>query len=311
MRKQSLLILFFILPSLFFSCSGGKDVILNNLSEKDANVIIVFLSSKGILASKISVASTGAGSDSSAAKFNLEVPSNKSVEAMALLNQNGLPQKQGTTLLDLFGKSSFMSTDKEETIRYQAGLSQQIANVISMIDGVIYANVQLSFPDSGESLTDGGVAQKPTAAVFVKHQGVMDEPNNHLVLKIKRLVSGSVQNLSIDDVTVVSDKSRFTDVSPSNPLTLYTASHGDEQVKIWSIIMNKSSTGKFRLFFFFLMVIVLLLATALGWLVWKIYPILRSGDGFKKLLTIAPFSQNIQEPQLPQKPSSESTSNES
>ncbi len=295
MRKNLLPILFFLLGSMFVSCSGGKDIILNNLNEKDSNVIIVFLSSKGISAAKKTVGSTGGGVESGAAKFNIEVSSGKSVLAMALLNQNGLPQKQGTTLLDLFAKSSFMSTDKEETIRYQAGLSQQIANVILMIDGVIDANVQLSFPESTDLGAENELVQRPTAAVFVKHQGVMDEPNNHLIIKIKRLVSGSVQNLSIDDVTVVSDKSRFTDVSPSDSIKTISAAHADEQVKIWSITMNKNSTGKFRLFFFFLMAVLLLLAAALGWVIWKVYPIVRGGGGFMKMLKLAPYSMPSEE----------------
>ncbi len=288
-------VLFCSLILLFAACSAGKDIILNSLSEKDANVIIVFLASKGIAAAKKPVSSTGAGVDTGGLKFNIEVGSGKSVQAMALLNQNGLPQKQGTTLLDLFAKSSFMSTDKEETIRYQAGLSQQIANVILMIDGVIEANVQLSFPEISEEATESGLVQRPTAAVFVKHQGVMDEPNNHLILKIKSLVSGSVQNLSLDDVTVVSDKSRFTDVSPTDSLRSTTSAHLDEQVKIWSITMNKNSTGKFRLFFFFLMAILLILAAALGWVIWKVYPIVKNGGGFMEMLKIAPYSVTLEE----------------
>ena len=290
MRKNLLPIIFCVLCTFFSSCSGGKDVILNSLSEKDSNVIIVFLSSKGISASKKAITSTGGAGDTGPPKFNIEVGSGNSVQAMALLNQNGLPQKQGTTLLDLFAKSSFMSTDKEETIRYQAGLSQEIANIILMIDGVIDANVQLSFPDTTDVGIENGIVPRPTAAVFVKHQGVIDEPNNHLILKIKSLVSGSVQNLSLDDVTVVSDKSRFTDVSPTDSMKSVSAAFGDEQVKIWSITMNKNSTGKFRLFFFFIMAILLLLASALGWVIWKVYPIIRNSGGFMKMLKVAPYS---------------------
>ncbi len=56
-------------------------------------------------------------------------------------------------------------------------------------------------------------AQRVTAAVYVKHQGIVDDPNSHLISKIKRLVAGSVTGLDINDVTVISDRSRFTDVT--------------------------------------------------------------------------------------------------
>ena len=289
MNKKFIPLLFCFFGALFLSCSSSKSVILNNLNEGEANVIVVFLESKGISAEKATVVSTGAGAESGAPKFNISVAASRSVEAMSLLNQNGLPQRQGTTLLELFSKSSFMSTDKEENIRYQAGLSQQLANVILMIDGVIAANVQLSFPDPNEETAEGAIKKLPTAAVFVKHQGIIDDPNSHLVLKIKLLISASVQDLTIDNVTVVSDKSRFTDVSPIESLKATTAAKADEQVKIWSITMNKNSTGKFRLFFFFLMTLLLLLGALLGWIIWKVYPTIKDSGGFAKLFNPIPF----------------------
>jgi type III secretion protein J len=297
-HKKFITYIFCFLAFIFFSCSATNTTILNGLEEREANVIVVFLESKGIKASKAEVTSTGAAAaQSSSVKFNIQVPSSRSIEAMALLNQNGLPQRQGTTLLELFAKSGFMSTDKEETIRYQAGLAQQLVNIILMIDGVIDASVQLSFPDTAEEGTESSIKSVPTAAVFVKHQGVFDDPNSHLVTKIKRLVSGSIQNLTIDNVTVVSDRSRFTDLSPSESLKELTSAKGDEQVRIWSITMNKNSTGRFRLFFFFLTSITIIFALALGWLIWKMYPVIRNNGGFIKIFNIAAFPvEKKQEP---------------
>lgn len=290
MRKKFIPLVFSLIGLIMTSCSTAQDTILNNLEEREANVIVVFLESRGIDATKSPVKSSGGAGDTGAPKFNIGVPSKLAVEAMSILNQNGLPQRHGTTLLELFAKSGFMSTDREETIRYQAGLAQQLVNVILMIDGVIDANVQLSFPDITEDNFDQSVIKVPTAAVFVKHQGIFDDPNSHLIVKIKRLVSGSIQGLTLDNVTVVSDKSRFTDTSPAESLKDTTCAVGDEQVKIWSITMNKNSTGKFRVFFFFLTSIMILFALLLGWFIWKMYPTIRANGGIKKLFMPAPYT---------------------
>lgn len=295
MHKMIKASFFCLLTLLMVSCSSTNTTILNNLSERDANIVVVFLESKGIKAEKKLVSTTGAGAAGAAAKFNIEVAQKASVDAMAFLNQNGLPQRQGTTLLELFAKSGFMSTDKEETIRYQSGLAQQISNTIMMIDGVIDASVQLSFPQQNEDAIQESQG-RPTAAVFVKHQGVFDDPNTYLVLKIKQLVAASVQNLSIDDVTVVSDKSRFTDVSPADALKESQVAKLDEQVKIWSITMNKNSTGKFRFFFFFLMTFLILFALTTGWMIWKIYPLLKQKGGLTNLISLAPLSTAVKAP---------------
>lgn len=291
--KRLTLLLFCFMGIFLSSCSGGNSTILNNLEEKEANIIVVFLESRGISATKVQAKASTTGAESSIVKFNIEVSGNQAVSAMSLLNQNGLPQRQGTTLLELFAKSGFMSTDKEETIRYQEGLAQQIENVILMIDGVLNASVQISFPDANEESIAEKSKMHPTAAVFIKHQGVFNDPNSHLVSKVKQLVAGSIQGLSIDDVTVVSDVSRFTDVAPMGNMSESNIAKTDEQVRIWSITMNKNSTAKFRLLFFLLTGIMILFALLLGWVIWKVYPMIKSGGGFKKFLNLAPFTPKI------------------
>lgn len=271
-----------------------KTMIINDIDEREANEIVVFLASKNIEAEKIAGTSASpTGGTETANLWSIAVPPAKMTEAMALLNQNGLPRKKGTNLLSLFAKQGLMSSDKEETIRYQAGLAEQIAGTIRKIDGVIDADVQLSFP-STENFTPGAPQQRVTAAVYVKHQGVLDDPNSHLVTKIKRLVAGSVNGLDVNDVTVISDRSRFTDITLGQPPESLTAK-AKEYVSIWNIVMDKTSASRFRFLFFSLVVSAIILFLVLGWLVWKFYPILKKKGGFKELLRPMPM-QNKEPP---------------
>lgn len=274
--------------SLLLLTACGKDAeVISNLDERDANLIVVFLESKGIAAKKIASSSGPAvGAANTGPKFSIHVDQKASINAMAVLNQNGLPQRQGTNLLDLFAKQGLMSSDKEETIRYQAGLAQQITNTILMIDGVIDASVQLSFPPQETAPGETPVSTKITAAVYVKHQGVIDDPNSHLETKIKRIVSGSITGLDLNDVTVVSDWSRFTDVRPSPSVDPMSPAIQDN-VNIWSITMTKASVAKFRSIFFTLLVASIGLAIALAWMIWKFYPILKQ-RGMKEFFSPTP-----------------------
>lgn len=269
------------------SCSESK-AIISGVNEREANIIVVFLDSKGIVAYKEKMAtSPGATGDAAMPKYNIVVDGSRSIEAMALLNSNGLPQRQGTTLLELFAKQGLMSTDKEETVRYQAGLAQQITNMILMIDGVIDASVQLSFPQA-EAGTEEAKKEEVTAAVFVKHQGIIDDPNSHLENKIKRLVTGSVNGLDLSNVTIISDRSRFTDISADSlPQSLDRA--GTEYVRIWSMIMSKESASKFRFIFVLLLILALLLAISIGWILWKVYPTLKASGGLNELFNPLPM----------------------
>jgi type III secretion protein J len=298
MRKAFLWLLPLIL--LLSGCETNR-VIVNNVDEREANEIIVFLASKGINVQKVAApTAVGVAAQAGAPKYSLAVSEKDMNEAMAILNQNGLPRKQGTNLLELFAKQGLMTTDKEESIRYQAGLEQQIANTIRKIDGVIDAEVQLAFPDTSAATTAGQAptapVQRVTAAVYVKHQGIVDDPNSHLVSKIKRLVAGSVNGLDINDVTVISDRSRFTDVTLGGSLE-GASNQPRDYTSIWSIVIAKHSLPKFRLLFFMLIFSNIAFLVFALWMVWKVYPILREHGGFRQLLNPAP----MQKPEEPPK----------
>ncbi|MDN3509642.1 MAG: EscJ/YscJ/HrcJ family type III secretion inner membrane ring protein [Candidatus Neptunochlamydia sp.] len=274
---------------LFTGCDSNREVV-SNIDEKEANVILVLLESKGIPASKSAAATSAIGSEGSGAKYAIMVPEKYSIEAIAYLNQNGFPRTKGATLLDLFAKQGLMTSDKEETIRYQAGLAQQLTNTIMMIDGVIDANVQLSFPPEETTLGGQEATQKRiTAAVYVKHQGVIDDPNIHLENKIKRLISGSVSGLDINDVTVVSDRSRFTDIT----LEQMPEALAGEYVSIWNIVMSRKSVTRFRVLFFIITAIAVILAIILGWISWKFYPHLKKKGGLKELFNPIPLLNTL------------------
>lgn len=273
---------------LFTGCDTKKQIV-SQVDEREANVILVYLASKGIAATKEQASSGGiGGGENSVVKFNIFVDDSQMIDAMSLLNQSGLPRKQGTNLLDLFAKQGLMSSDKEETIRYQAGLEQQITNTILLMDGVIDATVQLSFP-SNDNTFETTTKERTTAAVYVKHQGIIDDPNFHLENKIKRLVSGSVVNLDINDVTVVSDRSRYTDIAAKDTSDMVNANK--EYVSIWSIVMSKQSAARFRILFFFILFPAIIFAVIMGWLLWKFYPLIKR-KGLKEFLSLTPLFED-------------------
>lgn len=269
--KRRALFAFAIFGLLLSGCETPK-AIVNQIDEREANEIIVFLASKGIQATKTQAASTGIGGGSTNL-WNISVKDDRSTEAMAILNANGLPRRTGQSLLDLFSASGMMTSDKEETIRYQAGIAEQLKNMIRMIDGVIDVDVQLAFPSSDTMATPGATPEKVTASVYIKHQGVFDDPNNYLEMKIKRLVAGSVTDLSYDNVTVVADRSRLTDIRLSPEGQIISARPTElGKTRIWSIEIDKSSTTRFRLIFFSMIFIILLFAGFIGLMVYRFYP---------------------------------------
>ncbi|MCB1111285.1 MAG: type III secretion inner membrane ring lipoprotein SctJ [Chlamydiales bacterium] len=279
-----LLLLCFCLP-LLTSCDSRKTIV-HGLDEKEANEIIVFLASKGIEAGKVqNTEGTGSGPQKQVL-WDIAVDNDVSKEAMSELNQSGLPRRRGQNLLNIFSNVGLVPTDMQEKIRYQAGLAEQIASTIRKIDGVLDAEVQISFPED-DPLNPGKKKEDITASVYVKHSGVLDNPNAHLATKIRRLVTGSVTGLKYDNVTLILDRARYSDYPVGG---FANTEEAKQYVNIWGMVIAKESVTRFRIVFFSMVVVLLLGILAFIWLGWKLFPLLESHGGLKKLFTLKPIS---------------------
>jgi type III secretion protein J len=286
------LVLCFCLP-LLTSCESRKTIV-NGLDEKEANEIIVVLSTKGIDATKVqSTEGAGVGGTSKMVLWDISVNSNQALEALSFLNQSGLPRRRSQNLLGIFTGAGLVPSEMEQKIRYQAGLAEQIASTIRKIDGILDAEVQISFPEEDPLNPGGEKKQKITASVYVKHSGVLDDPNSHLVTKIKRLVAASVTGLDYDNVTVISERARFTEF----PLGIVPGAAEEEKqyVSIWSLIIAKDSAARFRIIFFSFTLLILILFLILLWIIWKIYPLIKSKGGVKELFQLKPLQLKKEE----------------
>jgi type III secretion protein J len=261
---------------LLLAGCATDETIVNNVVEKDANEIIVFLSSKGIDAQKVLTPSSGIGANAPTNLYSIVVSSSQSIEAMAILNKVGLPRPQGITLLDLFAKSGLMSSTMEDTVRYQAGVAEQLKNTIRKIDGILDADVQISYPPATTTQAPGTVAPKITAAVYIKHQGILEDPNSHLEVKIKRLVSGSINGLDYNNVFVVSDRSRFADITLTPEGEMVGAKPVQTYASIWGLVMTQGSVTRFKFIFSLGLLLLLALFGGLGWLIYRFYPEIRT-----------------------------------
>jgi type III secretion protein J len=277
--------LFFLLSVFCMVFTGcAKKTIINGIEEKESNEILVILASRDIDADKVLAENKSGGGGSKEVLYNIAVSDKDTIKAMAILNQYGFPKKKGVTLLDIFGKAGLVPSEQEEKIRYRAGKEEEIASIIRKIDGVLDANVQLSFPKEDNMRTEIPEDEKVTASVYVKHQGVLDDPNTHLSTKIKRLVAASINGLKYEDVTVISDRARFSGIQPFQQ---GGSAQEKEYVKVWSIVISKESVGTFRTLFFSLCFFSLVLLFVIGWLVWKILPCMSSKEGRHELFSLS------------------------
>jgi len=280
-----LIFILFCLP-LLAGCDSRRTIV-NGLDEKEANGIIVFLSDHNIDAYKVKSEEGGGVGAQSVVLWDISVPEEEATKAMSILNNAGLPRRRGSSLLDIFSKGGLVPTELQEKIKYQAGLAEQIASAIRKIDGVLDAEVVISFPEE-DPLNPGAPKEPITASIFVKHSGVLEDPNSHLISRIKQYVTSAVTGLRFENVNLTPVRARYSDL----PVGGYAATEEEKDyVSVWTLILAQESVTRFRFIFFSFTLLILFGTLALVWILWKTYPLLREAGGFKELFHIHPLKK--------------------
>ena len=136
---------------------------------------------------------------------SLEVKSHKIPEAMELLRKNGYPRDKFSTFKDLFNADKLIATPYEDRTRYTYGLSQELADTLSRVDGVMTARVHLVLPAE-----DDKEAEVASAAVFIKHNPNYDMEEH--IPKIKSVVASGIEGIDYEAVNVALFPAETSDV---------------------------------------------------------------------------------------------------
>ena len=173
------------IPILLLVAGCGTTELYAQLDEQEGNEMLALLLAHGI-ASEKRAAKDGL--------VSLHVDVDRIPAAMDLLRGNGYPRDKFSTIGDLFDTDRLISTPYEDRTRYVYGLSQELADTLSRVDGVMTARVHLVIPAEDDEAT---VA---SAAVFIKHNpdfGMHDH-----IPQIKSIVASGIDGLEYERVNV-------------------------------------------------------------------------------------------------------------
>jgi len=180
----------YALLAALLTCVGCNDVVLYaDMPEKEANEMMALLLDAGITAAK---------EKGTEGRWTLNVIQGEFAKAVGELRKHGYPKDRYEDIGNLFKKSGLVSSPTEERIRLMYGLSQELSDTISKIDGVITAKVHIALPTANPF---GEVKQAASASVFIKHRPSANLTT--LLPQITKLVAGSIEGLKYEDVSTV------------------------------------------------------------------------------------------------------------
>jgi flagellar M-ring protein FliF len=155
------------------------------------------------------------------------VPAGAVHETRITLATAGLPQGGGVGF-ELFDRTHFGATDFVQKLNYQRALQGELARTIGQIREVLHARVHLALPQPSV-FSDRD--RPPTASVVLTlRPGARLAPEQ--VRGIVHLVSGSVEGLRADDVTVIDSAGRMHSQRTDRALGAGASSHLDYQAGV-------------------------------------------------------------------------------
>jgi type III secretion protein J len=242
---------------LTFFLSGCNKELYTDLKEKEGNEMLSVLLEQGIDAEKVS--------QKKGRLVSLMVNQEDMARAINILKNRGYPRDRYTSVGELFKKDGLISSPLEERARYIYGLSQEVADTLSQLDGVITARVHVVMPDSSDRKKR---VEPATASVFIKYTESVKLED--FVPQIKMLVNNSIEGLDYDHITV--------GLFPSQPEDLTS---GIVMETILSVSVAEKSTGRF---YALIMITLVILLSAIGAIVYL----------FQQLKQKAQLIQNVE-----------------
>ncbi len=177
---------------LAFALCGCSANVAHNLEESDANRIVVALTRQGLSAQKASDAQHEG-------RWVVEVPRERSAEALELLASAQLPPQKTTGLLEALGEGGLVPSPVAEQARLLAGTAGELERSLRAVEGVVTARVHLAAaPVSPLALPEE--RGQPSASVLLTYRGASSPLGP---LDIQRLVAGALPGLKPEQVTVV------------------------------------------------------------------------------------------------------------
>jgi type III secretion protein J len=189
------LIVILLIAAVFASCR--KMDLYHDLTEEEANEILVVLHQEGVRADKLKEVRQNE------VFWTIQVDPKRVTDARRLLVEHNLPRKRELGLSGVYKEKGLIPTPDEQKARYLLALKGEIINSLLKIPDVLDADVVINIPSPEEFATVEAKEKRPTASVVIKAKPTLAAESALSESRIQQFVANTVENLNPRDVSVI------------------------------------------------------------------------------------------------------------
>ena len=197
-RQRFSFLIVLVLAVALFAAGCGRVELHRDLTEEDANEIMVLLAENDIKADKKREVRQNVVS------FIIEVRESDMVKARSLLVKHNLPRRKELGLTGVYKEKGLIPTPDEQKARFLLAIKGEIINSLERLPQIVDADVVLNIPTKDE-FADAEVQyrQRPTASTIVRLKPDIPGVKAVTEAKIQQFVANAVEGMNPRDVTVI------------------------------------------------------------------------------------------------------------
>ncbi|MEX1830052.1 type III secretion system inner membrane ring lipoprotein SctJ [Luteibacter sp. CQ10] len=168
--------------------AGCESPLRSGLDERQADQVLASLRQEGVSARRERAAD---------GTWSLVASERDPQDAERVMHRYELPRDEHPRVPELFPGTGLMPSEREEHLRYQYAIGQELAATIERIDGVLSASVQVSIPNEDKR---GRESPPPSASVFVRYRS--DQRVDLMKAQLRTMVAHALPGATVENVAV-------------------------------------------------------------------------------------------------------------
>lgn len=243
---------------VFLMTACGQDTLQQDLTEPEANEILVVLFQHGVNATKVMTSSA------EGTTYSITIPKDQIQSARRILVENNLPRARELGSEGICKEKGLIPTPEEEKCRKLLAKKGDIINSLQRVPGVIDADIVLNVPEISPFNTETQADNRPTASAVLRVKKTQDG-YEVTEARIQQFISKSVENLDPRDVSVIISYLP-TPQEVLSQVPKVPAGGVDASAKLATIaglVMKVESVKRFKIFAVVMLVLLLGVSAAL------------------------------------------------